>query len=145
MKSISYFVSKRVLFLFCMLLYVCDCVMHLSPLALMSCGCLCVLYMCVCFVWSSVHVSDPSLHASCATTARTPSILQRRILSRHPSYPLPALPSPPCRGQKRGPRSTCPSPVPWFPRGTGLWLWWAWRELSSRGTEAVYLDSPAAP
>lgn len=104
--------------------------------------CVCVLM----FVHSPLHASDPSLHASCAVTTRTPSILQIWISPSHPLSPLHTPPLPPCKGRWRGPET--PSRflvVPWLHRATGPQGSGAQREWMGRWvTGAAWLGSPAA-
>lgn len=89
------------------------------------------------FVQSPLHVSDPSLHASCAVTARTPSVLQTWTSPSHPLPLLHAPPLPPCRGRWRGLKPLSPFlVVPWLHLATGLWLsgaHWEWRRQQATG------------
>lgn len=78
------------------------------------------------FVQSPLHVSDPSLHASCAVTARTPSVLQTWTSPSHPLPLLHAPPLPPCRGRWRGLKPLSPFLV--VPR-----LHWEWRWRQATG------------
>lgn len=106
-----------------------------------------VVYVCVfMFVHSPLHASDPSLHASCAVTTRTPSILQTRNSPSHPLTPPRTPPLHPYRGQQRGPKTPSPFRVSlWLHRATGLErseARWEWRGQWVMG--AAWLGSPAA-
>lgn len=95
-------------------LYVCQRLSRLFYLALVSC-------VCVCLCIPLLHVLDPFLHASCAVTAWTPSVLQTRILPSQPTPPLPPYHT--CRGWWRGLKVPSPFPVlPRLPWATGLQL-----------------------